>query len=145
MHLVVLKRNNIDVPDTLPPILKPAYLHQRLSKANRKIVLKPSVPNHNKDLYNGRDATTPSNPESLNASLLNNQEDELDHAKADKKELNDVTDTASIISSPGLKSFHYFAKITWNQRLLLFSRNISAKLRHSSVEKREKLSHHGAP
>jgi len=101
MHLVVLKRNNIDVPDTLPPILKPAYLHQRLSKANRKIVLKPSVPNHNKDLYNGRDATTPSNPESLNASLLNNQEDELDHAKADKKELNDVTDTASIISSPG--------------------------------------------
>ena len=110
MHLVVLKRNNIDVPETLPPILKPAYLHQRLSKANRKIVLKPSVPNHNKDLYNGRDATTPSNPESLNASLLNNQEDELDHAKADKKELNDVTDTASIISSPGLKSFHYFCK-----------------------------------
>ena len=115
MHLVVLKRNNIDVPETLPPILKPAYLHQRLSKANRKIVLKPSVPNHNKDLYNGRDATTPSNPESLNASLLNNQEDELDHAKADKKELNDVTDTASIISSPGLKSF-YFAKISRNQR-----------------------------
>ena len=103
MHLVVLKRNNIDVPETLPPILKPAYLRQRLSKANRKVVLKPSVPNHNKDLYNGRDATTPSNPESLNASLLNNQDDvELEHAKADKKELNDATDTASIISSPGI-------------------------------------------
>ena len=37
MHLVVLKRNNIDVPETLPPILKPAYLRQRLTRANRKV------------------------------------------------------------------------------------------------------------
>ena len=48
------------------------------------------------------DATTPSNIETLNASLLSHQEDELDHAKVDKKELTDVTDTASIVSSPGL-------------------------------------------
>ena len=138
MHLVVLKRNNIDVPETLPPILKPAYLRQRLTRANRKVtkiifekvkqteqtemffffinthifivylifwqvVLKPSVPNHHKDLYNGGvDATTPSNIETLNASLLSHQEDELDHAKVDKKELTDVTDTASIVSSPGM-------------------------------------------
>jgi len=104
MHLVVLKRNNIDVPETLPPILKPAYLRQRLSRANRKVVLKPSVPNHHKDLYNGGvDATTPSNIETLNASLLSHQDDhELEqHAKVDKKELTDVTDTASIVSSPG--------------------------------------------
>ena len=40
MHLVVLKRNNIDVPETLPPILKPAYLRQRLSRANRKVITK---------------------------------------------------------------------------------------------------------
>ena len=144
MHLVVLKRNNIDVPETLPPILKPAYLRQRLTRANRKVsttwssnsnirktqlitklffhdnehifqivhffifwqvVLKPSVPNHHKDLYNGGgDATTPSNIETLNASLLSHQDDhELEqHAKVDKKELTDVTDTASIVSSPGM-------------------------------------------
>ena len=29
MHLVVLKRNNIDIPQTLPPNLKPAYLYRR--------------------------------------------------------------------------------------------------------------------
>ena len=29
MHLVSLKRNNIHVPQTLPPTLKPAYLQQR--------------------------------------------------------------------------------------------------------------------
>ena len=68
-----------------------------------QVVLKPSVPNHHKDLYNGGvDATTPSNIETLNASLLSHQDDhELEqHAKVDKKELTDVTDTAS--SSPGM-------------------------------------------
>ena len=70
-----------------------------------QVVLKPSVPNHHKDLYNGGvDATTPSNIETLNASLLSHQDDhELEqHAKVDKKELPDVTDTASIVSSPGM-------------------------------------------
>ena len=50
------------------------------------------------------DATTPSNIETLNASLLSHQDEhELEqHAKVDKKELTDVTDTASIVSSPGM-------------------------------------------
>lgn len=98
MHLVVLKRNDIDLPESLPPVLRPTYLRQRLSKANKKIILKPTMPNHNKDLYhkktevNAEDETA-SNPDER---LLSN-DDEAD-AKSTKT---DKADTASIVSSPG--------------------------------------------
>ena len=58
MHLVVLKRNSIDLPDNLPPVLRPAYLKQRIAKSSSNsklitLVLAPPVTNPNKDLYNG--------------------------------------------------------------------------------------------
>ena len=68
------------------------------------------------------DATTPSNIETLNASLLSHQDDhELEqHAKVDKKELTDVTDTASIVSSPG-KSANKILKIREIELFLYFT------------------------
>ena len=52
MHLVVLKRNNIDLPETLPPVLRPAYLKQRLSKSSKLMVLKPQV--NQRNLYTSK-------------------------------------------------------------------------------------------
>ena len=85
MHLVVLKRNNIDLPETLPPVLRPAYLKQRLSKSSKLMVLKPPLTNPNKDLYNGgaKDQVTGSNPVNLEESserLISATSDEVDQS-----------------------------------------------------------------
>ena len=122
MHLVVLKRNSIDLPDNLPPVLRPAYLKQRIAKSsslssNSKLILIPPVQtNPNKDLYNGADPTavTPSNESNMERLIEN--EDEVDdtvvsvtqsQSKADlhpvksKNVESENADTASIVSSPG--------------------------------------------
>ena len=110
MHLVVLKRNTIELPETLPPVLRPAYLKQRLTKRNKLMILQPPVTNPNKDLYNGKDqAVTPSNlEESGNERLLTDEVDATISAST-KKSLKSVSseagnkseDSVSVISSPG--------------------------------------------
>ena len=89
MHLVVLKRNNIDLPETLPPVLRPAYLKQRLSKSSKLMVLKPPLTNPNKDLYNGGagkqqldqvTGRTSANLEESSERLISATSDEVDQA-----------------------------------------------------------------
>ena len=89
MHLVVLKRNNIDLPENLPPVLRPAYLKQRLSKSSKLMVLKPPVTNPNKDLYNGGAGKTKmeqitgrnsGNLEESSERLISATSDEVDQA-----------------------------------------------------------------
>jgi len=127
MHLVVLKRNNIDLPETLPPVLRPAYLKQRLSKSSKLMVIKPQVTNPNKDLYNGGvgktkldhqvcTGRTSGNLEESSERLISATSDEVDQAIdqvsnsrsriSDKNATNcktdsETADTASIVSSPG--------------------------------------------
>ena len=98
MHLVVLKRNNIDLPEDLPPVLRPVYLKTRIHRSNSKLnmlVLKPPVTNPNKDLYNGKKSgqNPGQNPEladqvnqkesleekEASERLISNHEDEVDH------------------------------------------------------------------
>jgi hypothetical protein len=103
MHLVVLKRNEIDLPETLPPVLMPPYLKTRMAKnSSRKMVIKPTVANHNKDLYNG---ATPSNEESNERLISAHDHDEVDKNDDKKQTASEVaetaSETASIVSSPG--------------------------------------------
>ena len=103
MHLVVLKRNNIELPETLPPVLRPSYLKQRLTKRNKLMILQPPVTNPNKDLYNGNDPVTPSNEES-NERLLTDEVDEATNSKTNKDgsgAKSSDQDSVSVISSPG--------------------------------------------
>ena len=100
MHLVVLKRNSIELPETLPPVLRPAYLKQRLTKRNKLMILQPPVTNPNKDLYNGNDPVTPSNEES-NERLLDEVDTKKSSTSKTETEAKSEADTASVISSPG--------------------------------------------
>lgn len=100
MHLVVLKRNSIELPETLPPVLRPAYLKQRLTKRNKLMILQPPVTNPNKDLYNGNDPVTPSNEES-NERLLDEVDNKKSSASAHHTSEVKSEDSASVISSPG--------------------------------------------
>ncbi len=85
MHLVVLKRNEISLPDTLPPVLRPAYLKQRLAKGTNRKGLQPlpgagnGPHHHNKDLYANANSTN--NSEEANERLL--AADETDTSKDD--------------------------------------------------------------
>lgn len=117
MHLVVLKRNNIELPDTLPPVLRPAYLKQRIAKNSKLMVqLKPTATNPNKDLYNGSKKTPTEEIIVENERLLSSA-DVTDTsavsaknatssgavaaaADLDESKLKDA-DNVSIVSSPG--------------------------------------------
>lgn len=119
MHLVVLKRNSIELPETLPPVLRPGYLKQRIAKISKLMVqLKPTATNPNKDLYNGgsKSGTTPTSAEDIiveNERLLSSTDvtDTSVSAKTtstvvasasdlDESKMKDA-DNVSIVSSPG--------------------------------------------
>ena len=91
MHLVVLRRNDIELPDELPVCLKPLNLRNKL------------VDRHNKDLYNSEGKEEAKGGEGQ--SLLSEDTDAASARQSSPLSPNSATKSpSSVISSPGNRS-----------------------------------------